>query len=199
MMAIAAACPEGVQWLIVGGPARGTGGALHGAEGAPVETAQFTRMRLTLGEEAHAQTTPAPVRQHHRFGAVEDPRSIPARRKERLLEFRGFVSQRQRRGGADHTPLVTHQHAQAVVAAHVGIEVLGLVIEAAVVEVGKLAEDHYPQVRQVFDVGRYLWPPEQFDIHLESLASSRVTPAAMPARKRELIMRANPPLTTLRK
>src|SRR5690606_1561058 len=84
-------------------------------------------------------------------------------------------------------------------AAHIGVEVLGLVVEAAVVEVGKLAEDHYPQVRQVFDVGRYMWPPEQFDVHLESLAGSRVTPAAMPARKRELIMRANPPLATLRK
>lgn len=84
------------------------GWALHGAEGAPVETAQLARMGLALGKEAHAQTMPTPGRQHHRLGAVEDARGIPACREERLLEFHGFVSQRQRRRrrlpAPDHVP-----------------------------------------------------------------------------------------------
>ena len=62
VMTVAAACPEGIQRLVVGGPPWMIGRALHGAERAPVEASQRMRMGLALGKETHTQTAPAPGR-----------------------------------------------------------------------------------------------------------------------------------------
>ena len=122
-------------------------------EGRVAEAAKCAGVRLAFPEEADTDAVPAMVGHQHRLAEIEDFGHVEAMVDERLRKARWLMGERQAGRGTDHGILIEGADHHAVRGFGVGPQVALLVVERAVVEIGKRPEhrDAQPcQLRQEF-------------------------------------------------
>ncbi|PAV66299.1 hypothetical protein WR25_18097 [Diploscapter pachys] len=113
---------------------------------------------------------------------VVDRRRITPLGEERLLEARRFIYQRQACGGPYHSAAVQRQHHQATARVGVGSQVISLMLQRPLIEVGILAQHRQAQACKLIDVRRNRRAMQQAYFHGEAVVWSRwITRSGKPA------------------
>ena len=137
--------------------------ALALAAPAAAQGTDPVELRFAFLEETYAHALAAIRFLQHRLAAVKHARAIVAVLQKRSLEFVGFVLHRDRGRGADHARTVAREHDHRFRALHVGLQVLALVVDIAVIEIGKIAKYFDAQPRQLGDMRRERIAADAFD------------------------------------
>ena len=111
----------------------------------PSERACASRSR----KKADADPVAAILRQQHQLAEIEHPGHVEAVRRESVGQGRRLVGERQPGRGTDHHLAVEGADDDAVLGLSISLEIALLVVERAVVEIGKRAEDGDAQPGQV--------------------------------------------------
>ena len=124
---------------------------LHGTKSRDLSP-DSPRVALAMGKESLTQPEPAILRQQNGLAEVADRLQIIATCLEGRLELRSLLTHRHAGRCAHYAIFIQGQHDKAPRAAQVALQVVTLVIEAAVVEVGILSKDGDAQCAQRVDV-----------------------------------------------
>lgn len=115
-------------------------------------------MRLSFLKEANADAMAAIAGQQHAFTEVEYPVRIVTRFDEGRLYLFGLCRHRHASRHADHFAVIERQHENRAVRIGIGREIVALIVQRAVIEIGKGAKYFDPQPREVVEIGAASMP-----------------------------------------
>jgi hypothetical protein len=105
-----------------------------------------------MGEEGFADALAAILGKENRFSEVADSVDVVTGFDEGFLELRAFIAEWQAGGGTDDAVAVKGEHDEAAGAVQVSAEVVPLIIEGAVVEVGEVAKNGDAELAEGIEV-----------------------------------------------
>ena len=145
--------PEGVEGTVVGWAKGVVGGAVDGAEGGEADAGEGAGVGFAMGEECFADALAAILGEEDGLAEVADGVDVVFGFEEGVLELGAFVAEGEAGGGADDEVIIESEDDEAVGRTQVSAEVVALVVEGAVVEVGVVAEDGDAEVAEGVEVG----------------------------------------------
>jgi len=144
--------------------------AIHGAEGR-VRGPDGARMGFTMREEFLADALAAVGREEDALAEVaEAAQIITTGLDEGGLEFGAFGGHGQAGGGTDDLITVQGEDDETLLTARVGLEVVALVVEAAVIEIRILAEDGDAERAECVEVWRERAAVKVFQLEAQGFA-----------------------------